>query len=91
MPRVGFEPTIPVFELAKMVHATDCAATVIGNSIGCSERRLTGHSFYRRNCLRQSCAARHHVLRSLISLHNEYRVYTYLRTYSEDSCDFKYC
>jgi hypothetical protein len=29
MPRVGFEPTIPVFEQLKMVHALDCAATVI--------------------------------------------------------------
>jgi hypothetical protein len=30
MPRVGFEPTIPVFERAKTVHALDRAATVIG-------------------------------------------------------------
>jgi hypothetical protein len=30
MPRVGFEPTSPVFEWAKMVHAFDRAATVIG-------------------------------------------------------------
>jgi hypothetical protein len=30
MPRVGFEPTIPVFERAKTVHALDGAATVIG-------------------------------------------------------------
>jgi hypothetical protein len=30
MPRVGFEPTIPVLELAKIVHALDRAATVIG-------------------------------------------------------------
>jgi hypothetical protein len=30
MPRVGFEPTIPVFEQAKTVHALDRAATVIG-------------------------------------------------------------
>jgi hypothetical protein len=30
MPRVGFEPTIPVFERAKTFHATDRAATVIG-------------------------------------------------------------
>jgi hypothetical protein len=29
MPREGFEPTIPVFERAKMVHALDCAATMI--------------------------------------------------------------
>jgi hypothetical protein len=28
----GFEPTIPVFELAKTVHALDRAATVIGAS-----------------------------------------------------------
>jgi uncharacterized membrane protein len=30
MPRVGFEPTIPVSERAKTVHALDGAATVIG-------------------------------------------------------------
>jgi hypothetical protein len=31
MPRVGFEPTIPVFERAKTVHASDRVATVIGH------------------------------------------------------------
>jgi hypothetical protein len=30
MPRVGFEPKIPVFERAKTVHAIDRATTVIG-------------------------------------------------------------
>jgi hypothetical protein len=30
MPLVGFEPTIPVFERAKTVHALDRATTVIG-------------------------------------------------------------
>jgi hypothetical protein len=30
MPRVGFEPTIPVFQRAKTVRAVDRAATVIG-------------------------------------------------------------
>jgi hypothetical protein len=30
MPRVGFEPTIPVFKRAKTVRALDRAATVIG-------------------------------------------------------------
>jgi hypothetical protein len=30
MPLVGFEPTIPVFQRAKTVHALDRAATVIG-------------------------------------------------------------
>jgi hypothetical protein len=30
MPQVGPEPTIPVFEWAKTVHALDCAATVMG-------------------------------------------------------------
>jgi hypothetical protein len=30
MPQVGFEPTIPVFEPAKTVHASDRAGTVIG-------------------------------------------------------------
>jgi hypothetical protein len=30
MPRLGFEPTFPVFEWAKTVNALDVAATVIG-------------------------------------------------------------
>jgi hypothetical protein len=30
MPQVGFEPTIPVFERPKTVHALDRAVTVIG-------------------------------------------------------------
>jgi hypothetical protein len=30
MPSVGFEPTIPVFEQVKTVHASDYAATVTG-------------------------------------------------------------
>jgi hypothetical protein len=34
MRRVGFEPTIPVFERANTVHALDGAAIVIGNLIG---------------------------------------------------------
>jgi hypothetical protein len=29
MPRVGFEPTIPAFQRAKIVHALDRATTVI--------------------------------------------------------------
>jgi hypothetical protein len=32
LPRVGLEPTNPVFERAKNVHALDRAATVIGRS-----------------------------------------------------------
>jgi hypothetical protein len=32
MPRVRFEPTIPVFERAKTVHALDRAATMIGSN-----------------------------------------------------------
>jgi hypothetical protein len=31
--QVEFEPTIPVFERAKAVHALDRAATEIGNSL----------------------------------------------------------
>jgi hypothetical protein len=30
MPRVGFEPTIPVFNRAKTFHALDRTVTVIG-------------------------------------------------------------
>jgi hypothetical protein len=32
MPRVGFEPTTPVFERAKIVYASDRRANVIGNT-----------------------------------------------------------
>jgi hypothetical protein len=32
MPQVEFEPTIPVFDRAKAVHASDRAATVIGRA-----------------------------------------------------------
>jgi hypothetical protein len=32
MPRVGFEPTIPVFEWEKTVYALDRAVTVIGHT-----------------------------------------------------------
>jgi hypothetical protein len=31
MPRVGFEPSTPVFEREKTVHALDRTATVIGH------------------------------------------------------------
>jgi hypothetical protein len=88
--------------------------------IGCSERRLIGHSFYHRNFLRKSsatrqekcrraaprteksdkhaqwtpcildeknAAARHHVLRSLISLHNEHPILWYFfRNCHERTC-----
>jgi hypothetical protein len=33
MLRVGYEPTVPVFERAKTVHALDRAATVIGYGV----------------------------------------------------------
>jgi hypothetical protein len=33
MPRVGFEPTTPVFERPKTVHASDRAATVMGCNV----------------------------------------------------------
>jgi hypothetical protein len=33
MPRVGFEPTTPAFEWAKIVHALELAATVISKYI----------------------------------------------------------
>jgi hypothetical protein len=33
MPWKGFEPTNPVFERAKMVHAIDRADTVIGDGV----------------------------------------------------------
>jgi hypothetical protein len=41
--RVGFKPTIPVFEWAKTVHALDCAATVIGQCHCLVARHLIKH------------------------------------------------
>jgi hypothetical protein len=47
MPRVRFEPTIPVFERAKKDHALDRAATVIGDlwryQLLCTVRNLFSH------------------------------------------------
>jgi hypothetical protein len=33
MPRVGIEPTIPLFGRANIFHALDRAVTVIGNEV----------------------------------------------------------
>jgi hypothetical protein len=50
------------------------------HSIGCSERRLIGHSFYGTFCegaatlAEENAAAGHHVLRRPISLHSEHSV-----------------
>jgi hypothetical protein len=41
MPRVEFEPTIPVFERPKTVHALDSMATVIGWNICLPPPKLT--------------------------------------------------
>jgi hypothetical protein len=41
MPRVGFEPLIPVFERAKTVHALDRAATVTGVLVIISTNLIT--------------------------------------------------
>jgi hypothetical protein len=48
MLREGFEPTTPVFERAKTVHALDCAATVIGRPQELLDLIL-GHFEYYRN------------------------------------------
>jgi hypothetical protein len=44
MPRVGFEPTIPVLERVNIFHALDGAATVIG--LISSFLRLYRHVFF---------------------------------------------
>jgi hypothetical protein len=33
MPQFGFKPTIPAIEWAKTIHALECAANVIGNTL----------------------------------------------------------
>jgi hypothetical protein len=43
--RVGFEPTIPVFERAKTFHALDCIATVIGRCTLTLAKIITQRSF----------------------------------------------
>jgi hypothetical protein len=40
MPQVGFEPTIPAFERAKIFHVFDLATIVIGANLRCSETIL---------------------------------------------------
>jgi hypothetical protein len=40
MPQVAFDPTIPVFERAKTVHALDRAATVIGSVVSSKKVKL---------------------------------------------------
>jgi hypothetical protein len=40
MPRVGFEPTTPMFERAKTFHALDHADTLIGSIIKVTLRLL---------------------------------------------------
>jgi hypothetical protein len=59
MSRVGFEPTVSVFEWAKTVHALDRAATVIGCLAFCGFKitstipaplvRHTGYATQRRS------------------------------------------
>jgi hypothetical protein len=52
MPRVGFEPTTPVFKVAKAVLALGDAAIVIGSSFGyCNFSR-----FAYQNCLHICCS-----------------------------------
>jgi hypothetical protein len=53
---MGFEPTIPVFDEAKTVHALDREATVIGNELsGCIKvgeflEYLSDYSFLEKEC-----------------------------------------
>jgi hypothetical protein len=44
MSRVGFEPKIPAFDRAKIVHAFDRAATVIGEQLTeCGRDKIFEH------------------------------------------------
>jgi hypothetical protein len=69
MPQVGFEPTIPVFERAKIVHVLDLGATAIGlvavyeditdaysdNNILINPQQITSTVSRSRNCLQGIC------------------------------------
>jgi hypothetical protein len=49
MHRVGFEPTTPVFEQEKKVHASDLATTVISTTMGTPEKiSLRARDFFFR-------------------------------------------
>jgi hypothetical protein len=45
MPRVGLEPTIPVFERAKTVYCFDSTATVIGSQMTMSHKVMSSLIF----------------------------------------------
>jgi hypothetical protein len=66
MPRVGFEPTAPVFERAKTVHALDRAATVISTR-SCYDTKFcsAGYGGYRKTGLiSQACRILDKVLKT---------------------------
>jgi hypothetical protein len=46
MPWVGFEPTIPAFELAKTVHALESMAAVIGYASVLPVENSVGNFFH---------------------------------------------
>jgi hypothetical protein len=49
MPSVGFEPTIPMFERAKTVHALDRAVNVIGIKAHNGGKKNSFYNSRRRN------------------------------------------
>jgi hypothetical protein len=57
MPSVGFEPTIPVFQRVKKVHALDHPATVIG-------AKDNPKKIQRRECKKQGYQVKQHGERS---------------------------
>jgi hypothetical protein len=66
MPRVGFEPTIPVFQRAKTVHASDLAATVIGHT---SHINIYISKYYQRTQNRNDTLKKN-TARSFVTLYN---------------------
>jgi hypothetical protein len=52
MPRVAFEPTIPVFERAKTAHALDHATTVFGTSDSTILKKNDHNCHFKRFLLR---------------------------------------
>jgi hypothetical protein len=73
MPRVGFEPTIPVFERAKTVHALRCVHITRARARQACARRETPLTFI---CARKSSST----LLQLIAMFRRVRIRIFTRS-----------
>jgi hypothetical protein len=67
MPRVGFEPKIPLFKREKTVHALDRAAAVIGLSMRFPNKNHTS-IFHLTHACHMSCPVQHANMRNVVNI-----------------------